>query len=416
MADQMPQVECARCGKVNRGRAKFCVSCGHALEAAPALGQSPDVQRQASEAQVGQQPSAGDAGPVRSAPVAPLSSSRPPAPAPAAAAPQTATTAPMHPSATAQPAPAGSPVDGGGRPTLASALRAVTDLVRDFWASTAGDTGVESQASVSPAPTGDYGLELKPVSGKASDAGQVRVVNEDSLIAFEFTKIQESRGVPVGFYVVADGMGGHKAGEIASRTVNKIITEKVLNAEVIPGLAFATRKLDETPGSVLTAAIQEANRTLYNLARTQGNDMGTTLTAALLIGDTATIANVGDSRTYLWRGSLRQITRDHSLVASLVQAGMLKPADVRSHPQRSQVYRTLGIKPDVEVDIFTETLQRGDRLILCSDGLWEMVTDAEIGRTVAQTRSPQEICQALVQQANRAGGKDNITVIVVKVE
>jgi protein phosphatase len=145
--------------------------------------------------------------------------------------------------------------------------------------------------------------------------------------------------------------------------------------------------------------------------------MGTTLTAALVIGDAATIANVGDSRTYLWRnGVLRQVTRDHSLVASLVQAGMVKPEEVRGHPQRNQVYRTLGVKPDVEVDIFTETLQRGDRLILCSDGLWEMVGDAEIGRTVGQARSPQEACRTLIQQANKAGGKDNVTVIVVKME
>ena len=317
--------------------------------------------------------------------------------------------------ASADSAPAVPSAAGNVASALIGVFQAVAGFVRDLWPGGATPAGPEPQPPASS--SGDYGLALKPVSGKASDIGLVRSVNEDSLIAFEFTKIQESRGVPIGFYVVADGMGGHKAGEIASRTVNKIITEKVLNAEVIPGLAFATRKLDETPGSVLTAAVKEANRILYNLARSQGNDMGTTLTTALLIGGTATIANVGDSRTYLWRnGVLRQVTRDHSLVASLVQAGMLKPEEVRGHPQRSQIYRTLGTRPEVEVDIFVETLQRGDRLILCSDGLWEMVPDAEIARAVGQPRSPQEICRALIQQANRAGGKDNITVIIVKLE
>ncbi len=288
--------------------------------------------------------------------------------------------------------------------------------MRSLWPAAGEET--HSRPPATPgAASGDYGAGLKPISGKASDVGRVRQNNEDSLIAFEFTKVQESRGVPIGFYVVADGMGGHRAGEIASRTVNKVITEKVLQAEVIPGLAFATRKLDETPGGVLASAVKEANRILHDLAQKQGSDMGTTLTAALIIGDTATVANVGDSRTYLWRGGLlRQITRDHSLVASLVQAGMLKPEETRAHPQRNQVYRTLGVKPDVEVDIFTETLQRGDQLILCSDGLWEMVDDAGIARTVARARTPQEACHALIQQANKAGGEDNVTVIVVKME
>lgn len=296
---------------------------------------------------------------------------------------------------------------------LSETWQAITGMVRNVLSGGA-DSGQSAPTGALP---GDYILGVKPVSGKDSNVGNVRQVNEDSLIAFEFTRVQESRGVPLGFYVVADGMGGHRAGEIASRTVNKIVAEKVLNAEVIPGLASATRKLDETPASVLIEAIQEANRVLNKVARGQGSDMGTTFTAALIIGDTVTIANVGDSRTYLWRnGVLRQVTRDHSLVASLVEAGVVEPSQVREHPQRNQVYRSLGTKPDVEPDIFTEALQRGDRLILCSDGLWEMVLDIEISRIVGRARSPQDACRALIQQAKDAGGDDNITVIVVKME
>lgn len=297
--------------------------------------------------------------------------------------------------------------------TLSGTWQVVTGMVRNLLSG-----GVDSgRVAPTGAQPGDYILGVKPISGKDSNIGNVRQVNEDSLVVLEVTRVQESRGVPLGFYVVADGMGGHKAGEIASRTVNKIVTEKVLNAEVIPGLASTTRKLDETPASVLIGAIQEANRVLNTAARRQDSDMGTTLTAALIVGDTVTIANVGDSRTYLWRnGVLRQVTKDHSLVASLVEAGIVQPSEVREHPQRNQVYRSLGTKPDVDPDIFVETLQRGDRLILCSDGLWEMVQDAEISRIVGRARSPQEACRALIQKAKDAGGDDNITVIVVKLE
>jgi protein phosphatase len=141
------------------------------------------------------------------------------------------------------------------------------------------------------------------------------------------------------------------------------------------------------------------------------------VTAALIIGDVATVANVGDSRTYLLRdGRLEQITQDHSLVARLVDAGVIKPDEVRSHPLRNQIHRCLGNKPSVDVDTFTVQLRQDDRLILCSDGLWEMVSDAEIQRVVEGARSPQKASDELIEAANRAGGKDNIAVIVVEIE
>jgi protein phosphatase len=145
--------------------------------------------------------------------------------------------------------------------------------------------------------------------------------------------------------------------------------------------------------------------------------LGSTVTAALIIGDVATIANVGDSRTYLLRdGRLERITQDHSLVARLVDAGVITPEEVRTHPQRNQIYRCLGHKPELDVDTFTVQLQAGDRLVLCSDGLWEMVLDENIQHAVEKARTPQKACDVLIEEANRAGGEDNISVIVVELE
>ena len=279
-------------------------------------------------------------------------------------------------------------------------------------------TDIEALLTALTGQAGRYGHSLKPVSGKATHEGRVRTLNEDALFVFEFTKVVQSVGVPVGLYLVADGMGGHQAGEIAAQTVGEAVTSRVLKEEIFRDLGGkATRKLGATPGSLLVDAIQEANRTLYRNAREQRSDMGTTLTAALIVGDMATIANVGDSRTYLLRrGTLRQITTDHSLVASLAAAGVITEEEIYTHPQRNQIYRTIGDKPEVDVDLFIEELQPGDQLILCSDGLWEMVRDPDISAIVSRAPSPQAACDALVRAANAAGGEDNVTVIVVEIE
>jgi len=257
---------------------------------------------------------------------------------------------------------------------------------------------------------------LKPMHGQLSDPGRQHAVNEDTLVTFTFDKEQDRKTVPIGFYLVADGMGGHDAGNVASRTVYEVVTSTILNMQVLPDIQKSTRKLgNDVPGELLKHAIQEANAKLSRQAQARGSDMGSTVTAALLIGNLATIANVGDSRTYWLRGGrMEQITQDHSLVARLVDAQVIKPEEVRQHPQRNQIYRSLGQKSDVVVDTFTITLERGDRLLLCCDGLWEMVEDGDIQRLVEQARTPQEACDALVAAANRAGGKDNISVIVVE--
>ena len=260
---------------------------------------------------------------------------------------------------------------------------------------------------------------LKPSHGQATHPGQRHTRNEDAVVTFTFDKEQQGHSVPIGFYLVADGMGGHDAGDIASRTVNQIVTDWILEAKVLPDLQMATRKLavENIPGALLAQAIQQANGTLLRHGQATGSDLGSTVTATLIIGNVAIIANVGDSRTYLLcGGTLDQVTRDHSVVAGLMHAGVIGPEEARTHPQRARIYRCLGHQPDVEVDTFTRQLQADDVLILCSDGLWEMVPDAKIQRIVTGARSPQKACDALVEAANRAGGEDNIGVIVVEVE
>ena len=278
---------------------------------------------------------------------------------------------------------------------------AVGDLLRDF-----------ERLPVTQLPD----RPLKPMHGQLTDVGRHHAVNEDTIVTFTFDKEQDRKTVPIGFYLIADGMGGHDAGNVASRTVYEVVTSTVLNMKVLPDIHKSTRKLGvDVSGDLLKQAIQEANVRLQRQAQARGNDMGSTVTAALLIGHLATIANVGDSRTYLLRGGrLEQITQDHSLVARLVDAQAIKPEQARQHPQRNRIYRSLGQKADLVVDTFTVPLERGDRLILCCDGLWSMVEDSDIQRLVEQARTPQDACDALVAAANRAGGEDNISVIVVE--
>jgi serine/threonine protein phosphatase PrpC len=266
---------------------------------------------------------------------------------------------------------------------------------------------------------------LRQLVGYSTDVGKQRDHNEDYVSKFSLG-LEQIPGTPeVGLYIVADGMGGHQAGEKASEAVIKDVVinriqEQLQQLQAVPKLKRATIKLGDmlTPGDILREAIEQANKVLLNArSASSGRDRGTTITAALVIGETCSVANVGDSRTYLMRGgNLKPVTQDHSLVASLVSSGMIKPSEVRSHPQRNQIYRTLGDKPEVEVDIFTETLQPGDQIMLCSDGLWEMVLDDSIAKILGAARTPQSACDRLIEAANAGGGEDNISVIVIWLE
>ena len=267
-------------------------------------------------------------------------------------------------------------------------------------------------ATVTLAPPVSY-TETQLVVSTALDVGLRRKgrPNEDSLLAAQNTRVLRGYSCPVGLFVVADGMGGHENGQEASRLV-----VRSLNAAVTPSLYAGP--VDDNYAELLTEGVHRANLALYQCNRRERADMGTTLAAALIVNTTAYIANVGDSRVYLYRAAsgLSQVTRDHSTVARLVEAGVIQPDEVYTHPRRNEIYRSLGHQASQDVDTFILAVQPGDLLLLCSDGLWEMVRDDQIQEILASNpQQPDQLSAALVQAALDGGGKDNIGVIVVYV-
>lgn len=235
------------------------------------------------------------------------------------------------------------------------------------------------------------GQPAMPTFGSCTDIGCFRDHNEDSLCV-----------VPP-LFVVADGMGGHAAGEVASEIAVKTVADRA------PRTANA-RELGD--------AVASANRAILRAAALgQGRKgMGTTCTAAILDGTHLAIAHVGDSRAYLLHnGQLQQITRDHSLVAELVAAGEITAEEARVHPQRSVITRALGSFTDMEADTYELEVEPGDRLMLCTDGLYSMVQDNVIQTIMSRTRNPQHAAALLTEEALDMGGHDNVTVIVVDV-
>lgn len=251
--------------------------------------------------------------------------------------------------------------------------------------------------------------------GAESHTGIIRDHNEDSLLALDLSLNNSSIGRSWGLYIVADGMGGHAAGEVASGLAIRGAAEVILREYLTPTLDLDSNYDDAQARDIVSRAVQQANDYVLREGRLRGNDMGTTITMALVVGDRVTIANVGDSRAYLYReGKLRRVSKDHSLVMRLVELGQITEEDIYTHPQRNAVLRSLGDKADIPVDLFSERVQPGDALLLCSDGQWEMTHDPEMEQIVSQYDDPQQTCRKLIEAANQAGGEDNITSVLVK--
>lgn len=249
--------------------------------------------------------------------------------------------------------------------------------------------------------------------GYRTDVGMERTLNEDSILALQAAMAFRSQGAPIAIVAVADGMGGHEAGDVASQTVIRIIAQRGSGEVLAP---HAAGQPLPGPQEWLSAVVQQANRAVYDQRKAAGTDMGTTLVAATVVGGTATIVNVGDSRAYHLRNDgITQVTVDHSLVERLVATGQITREEAATHPQKNVIYRTMGDKPRVEADFFERQLAPGEALLLCSDGLSGMVSDEHIWQIWRTSTSPQEACDRLVEAANGAGGEDNISVIIVQV-
>lgn len=228
-----------------------------------------------------------------------------------------------------------------------------------------------------------------------TDTGLVRTSNEDAYLVAE----------PL--FAVADGMGGHQAGEVASGTTIETLRQ------LAQGIAS-----DEDPGAALVESARAANRAVYEKAA--GDPallrMGTTLTAAIARDGQLSIAHVGDSRAYLFRGGkLEQLTQDHTLVAEYVRYGRMTEEEAKVHPNRSIITRALGVEPDIPIDTVTLGIKEGDRVLLCSDGLYSMVPDETIAEILAKIPDTSAATKELVDAANAAGGEDNTTVLVIDV-
>lgn len=292
-------------------------------------------------------------------------------------------------------------------------------------------------------------MHLKLTAAMQTDVGRQREQNEDNA----FRRIESLEDGDHGLFIVADGMGGYRAGEVASKlavdtisgmldtffqpiadqpTIKLNIAEPSTPDDLDATVKLsktgndpkATHKLAETSSATIMEeqfrlSIQQANKAIlqYGEKQTSARGLGCTVTCALIQNAHAYIANVGDSRTYLLRDNqLKPVTRDHSLVARLVEARQIEPEDIYTHPQRNLIYRSLGAgHKNVDVDIFQETLRPGDVLLLCCDGLWEMVHDDDLLKVLSGQESPQQKCKKLIDMANANGGEDNITAIIVQV-
>jgi serine/threonine protein phosphatase PrpC len=261
----------------------------------------------------------------------------------------------------------------------------------------------------------NYQVDTRPVDhklGRLTDVGIARSLNEDSLLTIQVDKFLESMPQPLGVYVVADGMGGHSAGEVASGTIVNTIANQAFS-ELLPSagvesLADRCKWIDQV--------VQNANKAVFDLGKKMSSDMGSTIVMAVVEGKKVCIGHVGDSRAYQVNAKeITALTTDHSLVERLIDTGQIKREEARNHPQRNVIYRTMGDKEEVKVETASYTLNLGDRLLLCSDGLNGMVEDRLIHQIIMEEGlSPQAACEKLIEAANTAGGDDNITVVLLE--
>jgi serine/threonine protein phosphatase PrpC len=250
------------------------------------------------------------------------------------------------------------------------------------------------------------------IVGSGQSVGKQRDHNEDSMLAITTTISGNGGNVPFGLYIVADGMGGHQFGEVASNAAIRVMAGDIMRSFHTYLFNLPTQPLQESLQEIMEGGIKNAHRAVQRDAP----GSGTTLTAALVLGQQVTIAHIGDSRAYAVYPDRRiqSFTRDHSLVKRLEELGHLSKDEAANFPHRNVLIRALGQGESLEADIFTVPFPQPGYLMLCSDGLWGVVNDQDISHAIIESPSLHRACQNLVEAANTAGGPDNISVILVQ--
>jgi PPM family protein phosphatase len=300
----------------------------------------------------------------------------------------------------------------------------VSNFIRAlFHRSKTEDVDVSSSTDVETAPLSDE--QLSAVSstitrfsppqllvGTAQSVGMQRDHNEDSLYAMHAIYADGNNDLPFGIFIIADGMGGHLNGEVASGTAAKTLAEYLITKLYAPFLSGHPDSNGESLHEILEKGVQQAHRSV--LRNAPGG--GTTLSAAVVIGDQITLSHVGDSRIYFIYpdGRIQVVTQDHSLVRRLQELGQIDEKEASVHPQRNVLYRALGQSEPFRPDINTHPLPHPGSILLCSDGLWGSVPDDEIYRIVQSSPNPSIACVRLVEAANASGGPDNISAILIQ--
>jgi serine/threonine protein phosphatase PrpC len=257
-------------------------------------------------------------------------------------------------------------------------------------------------------------LELPQlIVGCGQSVGRQRDHNEDALFTLTTNLVCDQTQLPFGLYIIADGMGGHQHGEIASGVSVRSMASHIVRKLYLPFFGLSGEQGNESLQEVMQAGVLEAHRAIIKDAL----GGGTTLTAVLILGNQMTITHVGDSRAYVIYsdGRMQTLTHDHSLVKRLEELGQITAEEAATHPQRNVLYRALGQGEPFEPDVGTFPLPHSGTLMLCSDGLWGVVHEREIFNIVSTAPDPQQACQLLVDAANAAGGPDNISVILVRI-
>ncbi|MBT3337619.1 MAG: serine/threonine-protein phosphatase [Anaerolineae bacterium] len=253
-------------------------------------------------------------------------------------------------------------------------------------------------------------IQLVAASGQS--VGKQRELNEDSLMVISTTLAGNAGNTPFGLYIVADGMGGHQYGEVASNTAMRTFGGHIMRQFHSYLYNLPTLPLEESLQDLMFAGVSQAQDAIQRDAP----GSGTTLTAALVLGQQVTIAHVGDSRAYSVYpdGRFELITRDHSLVGRLEELGQITAEEAANHPQKNVLYRALGQGEVLEPDLFTVSFPQKGMLMLCSDGLWGVLSEQHMHQAIKDADTMEDACQNLVNAANAAGGPDNISVILVK--